>query len=152
MSIFKKRQPEFFTPAEQQAIVAAVAEAEKRTSGEIRVYVESRCSFVNALDRAAEVFHKLKMEATRQRNAVLVYIATQDRQLAVYADEGIYKKEGQAFWDESVKKILAHFTGKNYAAGIAGVVQEIGESLSKHFPYDAATDKNELPDDIVFGK
>ena len=152
MAIFKKKQQHFFTPAEQQAIVDAVTAAEKRTSGEIRVYVESHCSFVNAIDRAAEVFHKLRMEATNQRNAVLLYVAMKDRQLAVYADEGIYQREGKTFWLDAVKKILSHFNKQNYAEGIAGVVHEIGESLANHFPYDAATTKNELPDDIVFGK
>lgn len=152
MSIFKKRQQRFFTLAEQDSIVHAVGEAEKRTSGEIRVYVESRCRFVSALDRAAELFHTLKMEATQQRNGVLVYVAMKDRQLAVFADEGIYQKEGKTFWNEAVRKILSHFNKQNYADGIVGMVLEIGESLANHFPYDAATDRNELPDDIVFGK
>jgi uncharacterized membrane protein len=152
MSIFKKKQQHFFTAEEQQAIVIAIGEAEKRTSGEIRVYVESHCRFVNALDRAAEVFHKLKMEETQQRNAVLLYVAMKDKQLAVYADEGIYQKEGKTFWNNAVKNILGHFYKQNYAEGIARVVHEIGESLASHFPYDAATNKNELPDDIVFGK
>jgi uncharacterized membrane protein len=152
LSIFKKKHKPFFTAEEQQAITGAVAEAEKRTSGEIRVYVESRCRFVDALDRAAEIFSRLKMEATQQRNAVLVYVAMKDRQLAVFADEGIYSKAGRAFWHEAVKKILAQFNKENYAAGIAAMVHEIGESLAYHFPYDAAVDKNELPDDIVFGK
>jgi len=152
MSIFKKKQQHFFTAEEQQAIVHAVGEAEKRTSGEIRVYVEGHCSFVNALDRAAEVFHTLKMDATSQRNAVLVYVAMKDRQLALYADEGIYQKEGNVFWNDAVKKILSHFNKEDYAKGIAGVVHEIGESLANHFPFDASTNKNELPDDIVFGK
>jgi uncharacterized membrane protein len=116
------------------------------------VYVESHCSYMDALDRATEVFHRLKMEATQQRNAVLVYLAMKDRQLAVYADEGIYQKEGSAFWNAAVQRILAHFNKLNYAEGIAGMVHEIGESLAAHFPYDAATDKNELPDEIVFGK
>lgn len=152
MSIFKKKQQHFFAPDEQEAIVKAVGEAEKRTSGEIRVYVESRCRFVSALDRAAEVFHTLKMEATQNRNAVLLYVAMKDKQLAVFADEGIYQKEGKAFWFDAVKNILGHFNKQNYAEGIVGVVHEIGESLANHFPYDAATDRNELPDDIVFGK
>ncbi len=152
MSIFKKKKPEFFTDTEQQAIVHAVSEAEKRTSGEIRVYVESSCRFMDALHRAAEVFHKLRMEATSQRNAVLVYVAMKDRQLAIYADEGIYQKEGKVFWNAAVKKMISQFNRQNYAEGIAGIVHEIGESLSSHFPFDPATDKNELPDDIVFGK
>src|SRR5258708_37531244 len=96
-SIFKKKQPKFFTAEEQQLIVHAVQEAEKLTSGEIRVYVESHCEYMDALDRAKEIFGSQGMQATQQRNAVLVYVAMKDRQLAVFADEGIYAKEGAAF-------------------------------------------------------
>lgn len=151
-SIFKKKQPQFFTAEEQQVIVQAVQAAEKRTSGEIRVYVESRCTYVDALDRAVEIFHDNKMENTEQRNGVLVYVAMKDRQLAVFADEGIYTKAGKEFWNAAVKKMLSQFNRENYVAGIATVVKEVGESLAFHFPFDEATDKNELPDDIVFGK
>ena len=87
-----------------------------------------------------------------QRNAVLVYVALKDRQLALYADEGIYQKAGKDFWNTAVKKMLSHFNKEDYAQGIAAVVKEIGESLTDHFPYDGLTDKNELPDEIVFGK
>ena len=121
MAIFKKKQQHFFTPAEQQAIVDAVTAAEKRTSGEIRVYVESHCSFVNAIDRAAEVFHKLRMEATNQRNAVLLYVAMKDRQLAVYADEGIYQREGKTFWLDALglpKDIMSYNNAFNNAVVI----------------------------------
>jgi len=151
-SIFKKKQPQFFTAEQQQLIVHAVQEAEKLTSGEIRVYVESHCEYVDAIDRAKEIFHNIGMEATQLRNAVLVYVAIKDRQLALFADEGIYSRAGRVFWNDAVKKMLAHFNKENYAAGIAAVVNEIGGSLASHFPYDASTDKNELPDDIVFGK
>jgi uncharacterized membrane protein len=92
------------------------------------------------------------MEATAQRNAVIVYVAMRDRQLAVYGDEGIHQKVGEAFWTEIVQKMLQEFNSKNYAVGIAEVVSEIGKALQHHFPYDAVTDINELPDDIVFGK
>ena len=99
---FFKKKP-FFTAAEQQQIVEAVRAAETQTSGEIRVYVESRCRYVNPLDRAAEVFYGLKMENTDARNAALVYVALKDRQLALYGDKGIHEKVGNDFWDEKVR-------------------------------------------------
>ncbi|HYJ64438.1 MAG TPA: TPM domain-containing protein, partial [Parafilimonas sp.] len=85
-------------------------------------------------------------------NAVLVYVAKQHRQLAVFADEGIYNKAGKEFWDNAVLIMLKEFKKENYAEGLIEVIQKIGHSLKTHFPYDGATDKNELPDDIVFGK
>lgn len=133
-------------------VVDAIRASEKKTSGEIRVYVESRCKFVDSLDRASQIFYSLKMEETDFRNAVLVYIAIKDHQLAVFADEGIYHKAGAAFWNAAVKNMLLHFNSNDYGAGISWIVTEIGNTLQSHFPYNSSTDKNELPDDIVFGK
>lgn len=150
-SFLQKKPVEFFSDAEKERIVAAVKAAEQRTSGEVRVYVESRCRFVDALDRAVEIFHGLKMHETADRNAVLVYVAMKDHQLAIFGDEGIHRKVGTAFWNEELGHMLKEFNKENYAEGIACVVREIGEVLVQHFPYNKETDKNELSDDIVFG-
>ena len=130
----------------------AIQAAEKNTSGEVRVFVESKCKWVDAIDRAAELFFQLKMENTDQRNAVLVYIALKDRQLAVFGDEGIHQKLGNEYWNRVVGDMLSLFDKNDFSNGIANCVRQIGEALHNHFPYDGKTDKNELPDDIVFGK
>ena len=149
-SIFKKKQ--FFSKEENDKIVDAIRSAEKCTSGEVRVFVESRCKFIDPLDRAVEIFFELKMENTKDRNAVLLYVALKDRQLAVYADSGIHQKVGDQFWEEAVNKILLHFNKENYANGISQCITEIGEALKENFPYNEEDDKNELPDEIIFGR
>jgi uncharacterized membrane protein len=149
---FLRKKKDFFTEAEKKAIVEAISNAERRTSGEVRVFVESRCRYVDAIDRAAEIFFQLKMEKTDDRNAVLVYVAIKDRQLAVFGDEGIHKKVGDEYWNSEVKKMISIFNKENYAEGICQCVKDIGEALFHHFPYDKDTDKNELPDDIIFGR
>ena len=150
--LFWKKKKEFFRQEEKNAIVAAIKEAELMTSGEVRVFVESRCRFVDALDRAGELFFRLEMDQTEARNAVLVYIAMKDRQLAVFGDKGIHEKVGTDYWNQEVKKMTAHFRNDNFAEGIRQCIKDIGASLQYHFPYDHDTDKNELPDDIIFGK
>ena len=92
------------------------------------------------------------MDETINRNAVLVYIATEHRQLALVGDVGIFEKTGQQFWNDHAQLMINEFRQENYAEGLVEVIQKIGHALHTHFPYDAATDKNELPDDIVFGK
>ncbi|HMK17081.1 MAG TPA: TPM domain-containing protein [Chitinophagaceae bacterium] len=149
-SFFKKKN--FFTAEEQQLIIEAIQNAERMTSGEVRVFVESKCSYMDAIDRAAELFFQLEMQKTDDRNAVLVYVAMKDRQLAVFGDEGIHNKVGNEYWGTEVKKMISNFNRENYAAGIAEVVKDIGTALTKNFPFNNDTDKNELPDDIVFGK
>lgn len=152
MFSFWRKQKQFFTEEEKQQIAEAIRNAERRTSGEIRVFVESRCSYVDPLDRAVEIFTSLKMDQTAESNAVLLYVATRDRQLAVFGDEGIHKKVGKEFWDREVKKLFRAFNREDYADGIRQCITGIGEALCTHFPYNSDTDKNELPDDIVFGR
>jgi uncharacterized membrane protein len=150
-SLFKKK-PAFFTADEQQRIVAAIKQAEQATSGEIRLFVESRNAYVDPMDRAKEIFDKLKMYNTQNRNAVLLYIAMQDHQLALLGDEGIYKKLGADYWHAEVKEMLQQFKAEHICDGIIKCVTDIGEALKAEFPYTPGCDKNELPDDIVFGK
>ncbi len=149
--LFGKRKP-FFSEEESRLIVDAIRYSEKRTSGEIRVFIESRCRYVDAIDRAAELFFKLEMERTEDRNAVLIYLAMKDHQLAVFGDENIHNKVGNEYWNNAVRKMLSDFDKENFANGIRQCVTDVGEALHFHFPYNNDTDKNELPDDIVFGK
>jgi len=148
-NFFKKK--EFFSAADKEQIVEAIRMAEKETSGEIRIYVESKNAYVDAIDRAAEIFFKLKMQETEHHNAVLLYIAMKDQQLALYADEGIYQKAGAEYWNNAVKNMLAQFTKENISNGIEQCIAQIGQTLKEKFPYIPTEDKNELPDEIVFG-
>lgn len=151
-NLFGKKKT-LLTPEEQSLIVLAIQEAEKNTSGEIRVFVESRCSYMDAMDRASEIFHKLNMTKTENRNGVLIYVAIEDHQLALYGDEGIWKKTSHTdFWFKEFDIAKKYFQKGKIAEGIAEVAKHIGLTLAQHFPYNKKTDKNELPDDIVFGK
>lgn len=146
---FTKKKP-LLNPAQEEQVVAAIKEAELNTSGEVRVYVESKCRFVDPVDRAIEIFFGLKMEKTEHHNAVLVYVALKDRQLAIYADEGIYNRMGKQYWNDEVKKMIGYFKQDDFITGLCTIIGEIGETLKKEYPYKT-DDKNELPDAIVFG-
>lgn len=152
MGFFSSKPQHFFSDQEHQQIVSTIAEVEKQTSGEIRIFIESHCRFVDPLDRAKEVFYGLKMDKTELHNGVLVYIAMKDHQLAVYGDEGIHRKVGSDFWKEEVGKMLSAFGARKRIEGITELIKSIGTALRVHFPYIPGLDKNELPDDIVFGK
>lgn len=149
-SFFTKKQ--YFTKEQQQLMVEAINKAETNTSGEVRVFVEGKCEYVNAVDRAKEIFVNLKMDKTKDRNAVLVYIAIKDRQIALFADEGIYQRLGADYWHNEVKKIIAEFKNEHHTQGICNIVSNIGDALKYEFPYEKGGDKNELPDEIIFGR
>lgn len=152
MNLFRQKQKVFFSAEQQHRIVEAIQIAEQQTSGEVRLFVESKCSYMDALDRAKEVFYSLQMDKTALRNAVLFYIAVEDRQFAIFADEGIHQKTGDDYWQAAVDKMLQQFRQYKVVDGIIHFILQIGDTLQQHFPYDKNTDKNELPDDIVFGK
>ena len=147
---FNRKKP-LFTKEEDATLVNSIKNAEKETSGEIRVFVESRCKYVDPLDRASEIFNVLKMDETELRNGVLFYIAVRDHQLAIYADKGIHEATGQEHWKNDVKEILDIFSKESVVAGMCTAITKIGQALKYHFPYDPEVDKNELPDEIIFG-
>ena len=130
----------------------AIRDSERMTSGEVRVFIESRCPYMDAFDRAKELFFELKMDQTVDHNGVLVYIAMKDHQLAIFGDEGIDRKAGKEFWKSELIKMIQLFNKNDCAEGIRQCVEDIGRVLHQHFPYNNDTDKNELPDDIVFGR
>jgi uncharacterized membrane protein len=128
---------------------AAVAKAEKRTSGEIRVFIEDS-SEDGPLDRAAYLFAQLGMHKTDQRNGVLIYVAFSDRKFSIIGDKGIHEKVGDIFWDQIKVNMATHFREGKILKGLLVAVEESGEALSKHFPYQGS-DRNELSDEIMFG-
>jgi uncharacterized membrane protein len=107
---------------------------------------------MDPVDRAREIFFQLKMDATRDRNGTLIYVAVKDHQAAVFGDEGIHAKVGQKYWEEEVGKMMVHCKHEHLAAGICQCIDDLGEALHHYFPYERTTDKNELPDDLVFGR
>lgn len=147
-----QKQKEFFTAEERQQLLAAIQKAEQRTSGEVRLFIESKCRFMDALDRAREIFFQLEMERTDLRNATLIYVAVDDHQAAVFGDEGIHQKVGADYWAGVVKQMIWEFRQGKLADGICTGITQLGEALAQYFPYDRDTDKNELPDEIVFGR
>ncbi|MBL0356987.1 MAG: TPM domain-containing protein [Chitinophagaceae bacterium] len=150
-SFFGKRKT-YFTPKETELILDAIRNAERQTSGEIRIFIESKNYLVSTIERAAEIFYHLKMEKTEHRNAVLLYLAMDHHEVALFGDEGIHQQVGSAYWENEVAAMLKLFKEHDMANGIANCVTHIGATLKEKFPYEATTDKNELPDEIVFGR
>ena len=153
MRIFPwQKKKDFFSAEEKQQLVDAIQKAEQQTSGEVRIFVESKCKYVDALDRAKEIFFSLKMNETELRNGTLIYVAVKDKQAAVFGDEGIHQKVGAQYWKAVVTKMLLQFRNQKLADGICLGIHDLGEALKFYFPYHSDTDKNELPDEIVFGR
>ncbi len=141
---------DYFSEEQQERIRQAIQEAEKSTSGEIKVHIEGHCK-EDIMDRAAFVFEQLEMHKTKERNGVLIYLALKDRQFAILGDVGINQKVPEGFWNSVSELMLKHFKKEDYTSGLAEGIKEAGLQLKTHFPYQS-NDKNELSDDISFGK
>lgn len=102
------------------------------------------------MERALEVFYFLKMDATAQKNGVLIYVAVESKKFAILGDEGINKLVPSNFWDQEKEIILTHFKSKNYTLGLQIAIEEVGNKLKEFFPYQS-DDKNELSDEISKG-
>lgn len=140
----------FFSEEDQLAIKNAVMEAEKNTSGEIRVHIED--SFQgDVLDQAAFIFKMLKMHETEQRNGVLIYLAVQNRKFAIIGDSGINAVVPPGFWDRISEIMTEHFRSGRFTQGLVEGINLTGEKLVEFFPF-LKNDTNELSDDISFGK
>ena len=143
------RKPHF-SKMQLQQISKAIGDAESNTSGEIRVFVENKCKAENVMDRAADCFHQLKMEATVERNAVLIYLAVKDRKFAILGDSGIHQQVGKDFWEQEKSVLQQHFQSGKIVEGICQCVETMGNHLQKYFPHQA-DDKNELSNEVVIG-
>lgn len=140
----------FFTENDQVAIKNAIVQAEKGTSGEIRVHIEDTFTG-DVLDQASFIFKKLKMHETEQRNGVLFYLAIRNRKFAIIGDAGINSKVPEGFWDLIKETMAGHFRNNRFTEGLVEGIKLAGEKLIEYFPY-LQNDTNELPDEISFGK
>ncbi len=140
---------DFLSPGEEEDIIVAIRKAESSTSGEIRVHIE-RASKTDTYERALEVFHNLKMDTTKLRNGVLIYLAIDDRSFVIFGDQGINDVVSNDFWDSTRDIMLSHFKKGDFKQGLIEGVLKAGEQLESHFPWDNL-DKNELPNSISKG-
>lgn len=140
----------FLSKEDQAKVVNAIQEAEKNTSGEIRLHIEDYCK-EDVMDHAAFVFEKLEMHQTQLRNGVLFYVSIEPHGFAILGDVGINQKVKDGFWENIKNHVIENFKKGQYAEGLSEGIVMAGEQLKKYFPYEA-DDVNELSDEISFGK
>jgi len=136
----------FLTRKQEKKIIKAIREAERNTSGEIRVHIDADSS-LNHFETAVSVFNSLGMNGTKDRNGVLFHVSPKDHNFTIIGDIGIDKITPDGFWDEIKKKVTKKFKKGEFAEGLTKGIKMTGKALQKHFPYKD-DDINELPDEI----
>ena len=144
----KMRTREFLSKLEHDRIVQAIGEVESKTSGEIRVLIERGKLKSDPLQAAQSKFHRLGMHKTRERNAVLIFVAPRVHKLAVVGDNAIHEKCGDEFWQRAVERMRMHFQNEKFSDALIEAIEEIATVLESHFP-KTSDDTNELPDDVI---
>ena len=115
------------------AIVAAIRDAEKGTTGHIRVLVSHK-RVDDAVAAAQKEFVKMGLAKYPERNGVLIFVAPKSHRFAVIGDEGIHTKCGPEFWNELAQAMAAHFRKHEFREGVIHGVSRAGELLASHFP------------------
>ena len=142
----------FLKSLDTAVVERAIALAETRTTGEIRVSIAG--FFVGSSRRLAErAFGRLGLQATRDRNGVLLLIAPARHEFVVLGDDAIHAHVGDAFWTEIAARVGTRFRESRFTEGVVEAVDAIGEALARHFPAsaEAGGNPNELPDAIDVG-
>jgi uncharacterized membrane protein len=133
-----------------ERVEKAIEEAERRTSGEVRVSVSTY--FWGDVRAAAErVFERLGMTRTRERNGILFFVVPSRRRFVVLGDAGIHAKVGPELWETVAAAVGERFRKGAFTDGLVHGIETVGRELAVHFPYDPAADRNELPDDVDLG-
>lgn len=140
----------FLSALEEKRVLEAIRLAEKNTSGEVRVHLESKCKG-DVIKRAQKIFKKLKMHKTKLRNGVLFYIATDSHHFAIIGDTGIDNKVPPNFWDETKDLVISKLINQETVEGLEKGILKAGEKLKEFFPHQS-DDENELSDEISTGK
>jgi uncharacterized membrane protein len=139
-------QKEFLAMLDQQRIVDAIAAAEKRTSGEIRVHVQPLARG-DIRTVAEKTFERLGMTKTALRNGVLLFIACEEQRFTILGDRGIDENVPAGFWDEIAAKLTIRFQHGELTAGIVEAIESAGRQLGSYFPR-ATDDVDELANEI----
>jgi uncharacterized membrane protein len=137
----------FFKQIDHDKMVAAIADAERRTSGEIRVFVSHR-KVEDAQRAAAREFGRLGMHKTKHRNAVLIFIAPKSQRFAIIGDRAVHAKCGDAFWQQVAGQMAERFRRADLTGGLVHGIEAAGKILAEHFPRSRG-DIDELPDKIA---
>ncbi len=137
----------FLDQLRHEDLIKAICDAEKKTSGEIRVFISHKP--VEAPVTAAQAhFLDLGMNKTRERNAVLIFVAPRTHKFAIIGDVAVHARCGDAFWQQLAAEMTAHFKDSHFNRGLLHAIRKAGDLLAEHFPR-RPDDTNELSDEIA---
>lgn len=140
----------FFSDEESETLIKTIAKIEENSIGEVRIHVEDICE-ISPYDRAVEIFNKLGMYKTKGQTGILIYLASEDKKVAIIGDKGIHAIVGAAYWDVIIAEMKSKFASQSIFAGVYDGLKLVGDKLIEHFP-EKRLPENELSNDISYGR
>lgn len=135
------------TLEEEQLLIAAIREQERRTSAEIRVCLTYK--FIWRAERYAwQVFERGGMRATRQRNGALIVMMPRMKKVVIIGDSGFDALVTEGYWKESVAAMIQQMHDTTPLDALREGLRRLGDTLSLHWPRGEG-DANELPDELL---
>lgn len=144
------RTKEFLSKLEHDAIVQAIRDAESKTSGEIRVFIQRGEIKGDPFVAAQKRFHRLGLHKNAHHNDVLIWVAPRAHKFAVVGDEAIHQKCGDALWQSLIDKMRGHFRNENFTHALVDAIRDIGNALAENFPR-GSTSHGRAPDEVIEG-
>lgn len=135
------------TSLQEAELIEEIRAQERRTSAEIRICITEKIIFRHQR-YAWKLFDKHQMHRTRNRNATLIVIMPRVKRIVAIGDKGINALVAPDFWNDLVASMIHEMHGDGLFSALMKGVRRLGDTLSLHWPAEAA-DENELPDDIL---
>ncbi|HQR44808.1 MAG TPA: TPM domain-containing protein [Thermoanaerobaculia bacterium] len=145
--MLRRVHKEFLARVDAAAVEAAIRQAERATTGEIRVAILPRVSggLEKAVRHAAE---RLGMTRTKDRNGVLILVDPSRRSFLVWGDTAIHARVEERFWKDVAAAIEERFRAGDFTGGLVRGVEIAGRELASCFPAPPGERENQLPDGV----
>lgn len=123
-------------------------------------FILSRVSVVQrwlipAIDEDTQVWNRAhsewafsRIQRTKERTGILLYVSMMERKAIVLADEGIAKHYPPNTWQEVIDLLTMHLRQGEWTEGFEKAIQRCGEILKTHLPA-TDNDTNEISDRLI---
>ena len=124
----------FHDQLDKPRLVGALADAERKTTGRIYVYVSHR-PIADALAAARTRFAKLGLSRLHEdRASVLIYLAPRTHKFAIIGDTAIHERCGEDYWKELAAKLSKDLKAGDLTAALLNAIGSLKATLAEHFP------------------
>jgi uncharacterized membrane protein len=124
----------FHAQLDQPRLIAALADAERNTTGRIYVYVSHR-PIADPLASARKRFATLGLSKLHEHRAsVLIYIAPKTHKFAIVGDTAIHERCGEDYWKTLADELSKDLKTGNLMQALLNAIASLKKTLEEHFP------------------